>query len=357
MLAPHLFGYHTRALLLAVSMALVPAAIAQPTPPPPQPGSAPIQDPQDSSSDPQQNQPSAPTDNSTGQGQPPAPSDNATEQDQPQPPSGSTSGQGQTPAPTDGTTGQGQNGQGQSEQGQNTQPLAGVAQNGEAIDPKAMEALKAMGKYLASMKTLMFNARIFADVVLENEQKLLIGGKVKYLAMPPKKLRVDLTTDSITRNFIHNGDKFTMIAPRNGYFAEMQASQPTNQVLTKAAKDYGIEVPFADLLEWGRKPDAWAGIKEGFLVNSPMIYGQRTKHWAFRSENLDWEIWIQVGDKPLPLRISTVNTRDPAKPRFIATLKWMQAKPEAAKEFTPAIEKLKQIKFKKAEPNKQEAPQ
>ncbi|WP_444922022.1 DUF2092 domain-containing protein [Microbulbifer sp. CnH-101-G] len=344
MLAPHPFGCHARALLLAVSMVLVPAVIAQPTPPPPQPGGAPVQDPQDSSSNPQQNQPPAPTDNPNGQGQPPAPSDGTNEQGQPQPPSGST-------------TGQGQDGQGQSGQGQNTQPLAGVAQNGEAIDPKAMEALKAMGKYLASMKTLMFNARIFADVVLENEQKLLIGGKVKYLAMPPKKLRVDLTTDSITRNFIHNGDKFTMIAPRNGYFAEMQASQPTAQVLTKAAKDYGIEVPLADLLEWGRKPDAWAGIKEGFLVNSPMIYGKRTKHWAFRSENLDWEIWIQVGDKPLPLRISTVNTRDPAKPRFIATLKWMQAKPEAAKEFSPSTQKLKQIKFKKAEPNKQEAPQ
>ncbi|WP_444884740.1 DUF2092 domain-containing protein [Microbulbifer sp. PSTR4-B] len=334
MLAPHPLGCHTRAMLLAVSIALIPAVVAQPTPPPPQPGSPPTQDQQGGSNNPPQGQPPAPSDNTTGQGQPPAPP-------------GDTTGQGQPSSPPDTSPGQ----------GQSAQSLAGVDQNGEAIDPKAMEALKAMGKYLASMKMLMFKARIFADVVLENEQKLLIGGKVRYMAMPPDKLRVDMTTDSITRNFIHNGGKFTMIAPRNGYFAEMEASQPTSQVLSKAAKEYGIEVPFADLLEWGRKPDAWAGIKEGFLVNSPKVNGQRTKHWAFRSENLDWEIWIQVGDKPLPLRISTVNTRDPAKPRFIATLKWMKAKPEAAKEFTPATGKHKQIPFKKAEPNKQEAPQ
>ncbi|GAB2898059.1 DUF2092 domain-containing protein [Microbulbifer echini] len=305
MLAPHPLGYHTRALLLAVSMALIPAAFAQPAPTPPD--NPPTQGQQGGSGGPPQNQ----------------------------------------PAPTDGTTGQ----------GQMPPALAGIAENGEAIDPKAMEALKKMGEYLASMKMLMFKARIFADVVLENEQKLLIGGKVTYMAMPPNQLRVDLTTDSITRRFLHAGNKFTMIAPRNGYFAEMQATEPTAQVLSKAAKEYGIEVPFADLLEWGRKPDAWAGIKEGFLVNSPMINGQRTKHWAFRSENLDWEIWIKVGDQPLPLRISTVNTRDPAKPRFLATLKWMKAKPEAAKKFIANTEKLKQIPFKKAEPNKKEASQ
>lgn len=227
------------------------------------------------------------------------------------------------------------------------------AESGQPIDPKAMEALQRMGKYLASMKTLMFNARIFTEVVLDNEQKLLIGGKVMYMATPPDKLRVDLTTDSITRQFFHNGNKFTMLAPRNGYFAEMEASQPTAEVLTQAAKDYGIEIPFADMLEWGRKPETWAGIKEGFLVNSPMVNGQRTQHWAFRSENLDWEIWIKVGDQPLPLRISTVNTRDPSKPRFLATLKWMEAKQGSAGKFKPSTEKLKQIKFKKAEPNKQ----
>ncbi|WP_444930931.1 DUF2092 domain-containing protein [Microbulbifer sp. SSSA002] len=233
---------------------------------------------------------------------------------------------------------------------------AGTASSEESLDPKAMAALKRMGNYLGNLKMLTFNADIFTEVVLENQEKLLIGGTVEYIAMPPKQLRVDLKTDSITRQFIHSSDKFTVIAPRDGYFAEMEAPQPTAQILTKAAQEYGIEIPFADLLEWGRKKNVWSGIKEGFLVNRPMINGHKTEHWAFRSENLDWEIWIKTGDKPLPLRISTVNTRDPAKPRFIATLNWLEGKPAVKARFTPSTGKLKQIKFKRAEPNKEATP-
>ncbi|AWF81164.1 hypothetical protein BTJ40_10230 [Microbulbifer sp. A4B17] len=310
MLALHPFGGLARALILAAAMVISPAIVAQTPAPPPQP------------------------DNTDAQGQTPPPGQ------QPPPPASSD-----TPPPS-----------GQMQQGQPPQGQVGTIQSDEPLDPRAMATLKRMGDYLASLKMLMFNADIFTEVVLENQEKLLIGGTVKYMAMPPKQLRVDLKTDSITRQFIHNGDKFTIIAPRDGYFAEMEASQPTAQVLTKAAKDYGIEIPFADLLEWGRKENVWSGIKEGFLVNRPMVDGHKTEHWAFRSENLDWEIWIKAGDTPLPLRISTVNTRDPAKPRFIATLKWMEAKPGAAGQFSPSTDKLKQIPFKKAEPNKEATP-
>ncbi|MCO1334354.1 DUF2092 domain-containing protein [Microbulbifer sp. OS29] len=309
MLAPHSFGGLVRGLVLATTVVIAPAIVAQPPTTPPQPSDSTTQEPKPQNGpDKQQLQPGADGNQRQQQGQMP-----------------------QERAP---------------------QSQMGAMQPDQPMDPKAMAALNRMGQYLASLKMLMFNADIFTEVVLENQQKLLIGGTVKYMAMPPKQLRVDLTTDSITRQFFHNGNKFTMLAPRNGYFAEMQAPEPTAQVLSKAAKDYGIEVPFADLLEWGRKQDTWSGIKEGFLVNRPMINGQRTEHWAFRSESLDWEIWIKVGDTPLPLRISTVNTRDPAKPRFIATLNWTEAKPGAAGSFSPVIEKLKQIKFKKAEPNK-----
>ncbi|WNZ58393.1 DUF2092 domain-containing protein [Microbulbifer sp. MKSA007] len=310
MLAFQPFGGLARALILAATVALAPAIVAQNPTPPPQSDST----------------------GSQGQTPPPGhPTQSTDDSNPPQPP-------------------------GQMQQGKPPQGQMGAMESNEPLDPKAMATLKRMGDYLASLKMMMFNADIFTEVVLENQEKLLIGGTVKYMAMPPKQLRVDLKTDSITRQFIHNGDKFTVIAPRDGYFAEMEAPQPTAEVLTKAAKDYGIEIPFADLLEWGRKENVWSGIKEGFLVNRPMVDGQKTEHWAFRSENLDWEIWIKAGDKPLPLRISTVNTRDPAKPRFIATLKWMEAKPGAAGQFTPSIDKLKQIQFKKAEPNKEATP-
>ncbi|SHE61336.1 hypothetical protein SAMN04487965_0272 [Microbulbifer donghaiensis] len=233
-------------------------------------------------------------------------------------------------------------------------PQSTAEKSEPAVDPDSVTALSRMGKYLASLKTLAFDADISTDVVLDNQQKLLIGGVVRYLAVHPGKLRVELVTDSMKRHFFHNGRKFTMVAPEEGYFAELEASIPTREFLATAAREYGVEMPLADLVEWGHAQDSWKDIREGFLVGKPKVNGEETEHWAFRSPDLDWEIWIKSGDKPLPLRISTVNTRDPAKPRFEATLKWSEAKVAKDEMFTPALPKETQrIEFKKIAPKKE----
>ena len=226
----------------------------------------------------------------------------------------------------------------------------------QSVDPRSLDALSRMGKYLASLKTLAFDATISTEVVLDNEQKLLIGGLVRYLAVAPDKLRVEMITDSMKRHFFHNGRKFTLVAPEEGYFAELDANAPTREFLRIAARDYGVEMPFADLLEWGHKQDSWKEITDGFLVGKTKVNGAETEHWAFRGPNLDWEVWIATGDKPLPLRLSTVNTKDPAKPRFEATLKWSESKVAKDALFTPSLSKeLKRIEFMKAAPKQEGA--
>ncbi|WP_323844375.1 DUF2092 domain-containing protein [Microbulbifer magnicolonia] len=231
----------------------------------------------------------------------------------------------------------------------------GSAERGEsAVDPASIKALQEMATYLGSLKSIAFDAATFTEAVLDNQQKLLVPGVVRYLAVKPDKLRVELLGESIKRHFYHDGTKFTLVAPREGYFAELDAASSTRDALVMAARDFGIEVPFADLLEWGHTRDAWKNISEGFLVGMDKVDGKETQHWAFRGPNLDWEIWIATGDKPLPLRISTVNTRDPTRPRFVATLKWSEAQVPKAEQFSPALAKeLKRIEFKKAPPKQE----
>ena len=219
------------------------------------------------------------------------------------------------------------------------EPTQASGSESSQVDPESVAALSRMGKYLGSKKSLAFDAQIYTEVVLDNEQKLLIGGSARYLVQKPDKLRVELVTESIKRHFYLDGQKFTLVAPDEAYYAELEASGATRDFLIRAARDYGIEVPLADLLEWGHTQDSWKGIQEGFLVGKSKIEGVDVEHWAFRGAELDWEIWIQGGERPLPLRISTVNTKDPARPRFIASLKWHDAAKIKGDEFRPDVGK------------------
>ena len=45
-------------------------------------------------------------------------------------------------------------------------------------------------------------------------------------------------------------------------------------------------------------------------------------HYAFRTEETDWEVWIELGDRRLPLKFAITDRTQESLPRFVATLAW-----------------------------------
>jgi hypothetical protein len=60
-------------------------------------------------------------------------------------------------------------------------------------------------------------------------------------------------------------------------------------------------------------------------------------HYAFRQPGMDWQIWIQRGDHPLPRKIVLTTTTDDARPQHTSLLTWNLAPAfnEAAFAFQP----------------------
>ncbi|WP_193164518.1 DUF2092 domain-containing protein [Microbulbifer hainanensis] len=223
----------------------------------------------------------------------------------------------------------------------------GKSQSG-GPEPAALDALKRMGDALAEKKSLSFDADLATEVVMENGQKLLIGGDYKMRFRRPDHLRTELRTDNFTRLLFHNGEKLVMVAPEEGYFGELDLNTDSRSALIKIASDYGLEVPLADLLEWGTPDAPKHDIKEAFLVGPAEINDKKVEHWAFRGAKLDWEIWLPEKGPALPAQISIVNVSDPGSPRFTATLKWHVAESLPDKLFRPQLPKdAKRIPFRK----------
>ena len=44
--------------------------------------------------------------------------------------------------------------------------------------------------------------------------------------------------------------------------------------------------------------------------------------YAFREDGVDWQLWIQDGDAPLPLKFVITTTDEPSQPQHVAVLKW-----------------------------------
>jgi hypothetical protein len=202
-------------------------------------------------------------------------------------------------------------------------PPAETAPAEPLIEPAAIAALQDMGAYLAGLERFTLDADTLMEVVLDSEQKLMIGGQARYQVQRPDRLRIDLATDVVNRQLFYDGSSVTYVAPDQNSFARLDAV-PDNihDLLAVLARDYAVAFPAADLFLWGTEAEPVDLVTEAFHVGTSVIGGTDTQHWAFRSEGQDWEVWIDAEGPPLPLRISLVDQQDPAKPRFTASYHW-----------------------------------
>lgn len=214
--------------------------------------------------------------------------------------------------------------------------LAAVAANAaaERVEPELIVALDTMGAYLASLESFGLVSTFGTEVVLDNAQNVEIGGTASYVVRRPDRLRVNLVSDFGEREFIYDGETLYVVSPRENVFGEVGVGPTIKEMLETVAYHLGIEVPMADLFDWGTEDAPIDAVLEGFLVGNAQLEGVTTKHWAFRTANKDFQIWIQDGEQPLPRRIVIEDNAQFGRPAFQADLTWNLEQPIADDDFT-----------------------
>jgi len=210
-------------------------------------------------------------------------------------------------------------------------------QHGSQIEPEAMTALSKMGGYLRSLKSFQVEAVISREEVLEDGQKVQFASVTKLLARIPDRLFVAVKSDRHDREFYYDGKSVTVLAKRANAYATV-AAPATIGALADALDDrHGIELPLEDLFRWGGPHSQNDAITSAMFIGPSAIDGVTCGHYAFRQEGLDWQVWIQQGDHPLPRRLVLTTMTDEARPQYAATYTWNLAPSfnDAAFTFTP----------------------
>jgi hypothetical protein len=206
-----------------------------------------------------------------------------------------------------------------------------------AIAPTAIPALEAMGAYLRTLKAFQVEAVSSREEVLDNGLKAESSGHTMLLARLPDRLYVDSTGDRRQRQYYYDGKEFTLYARRPNLYATAPAPATVAELASTLDEKYGIEMPLVDLFRWGTSSTATSAITEAVDLGASAVDGVSCQHYAFRQEGLDWQIWIQRGDFPLPRRMVLTTTTDEARPQYEASYTWNLAPAfsDAAFTFVP----------------------
>lgn len=190
------------------------------------------------------------------------------------------------------------------------------------VDPDSVAALDRMGAYLRTLGSFEIKTDTLTDAVLDNGQKVQFAGTAQYKVRRPNAFAVTVSNDRKVRQFLYDGKTFTVFSPRMGYYATVPAKPTIREMMATAYDKFKIELPLADLFRWGTDDDHRDDITSAVTVGYAKINGVDTDQYAFREGNIDWQVWVQRGDKPLPQKIVITDTSDNAMPEFGAVLHW-----------------------------------
>ena len=175
--------------------------------------------------------------------------------------------------------------------------LSGSAVAAPSTDAKAI--VKAMADYLAKQTDLHFAYDTDLDVVTDDLQKVTFASSGDATISRPDKLRLSRHGGFTDFDLISDGKTVTVNGNKAGLYATTEAPASLADLVQKL-DDIGIKSPAADLLG----PDAYDQLidadADGKVIGTGYVDGKECTHVAFRSSNVDWQLWVETGDAPLP---------------------------------------------------------
>jgi hypothetical protein len=206
-----------------------------------------------------------------------------------------------------------------------------------AIEPKAIEILKAASNRLAAAHSMSFTAVVTYESPSTLGPPLAYTTKSEVAMQRPDKLRVLTLGDGPPSDFYYNGKTMTAYAPTENLIAIAPAPPTIDATLKAAYATAAIYFPFSDVVVADPYKDIAEGLTVAFYIGqSHVVGGTTTDMLAYSNDAVFVQAWIGAEDK-LPRMLRAVFRDDSLTLRHQLELSnWRLDPPIAADTFTCA---------------------
>jgi hypothetical protein len=206
-----------------------------------------------------------------------------------------------------------------------TAPAAAAAESQQAVnpvDPAAIQALKDMGAHLQTLKRFTVSTDLTGERVLADGQKLQHSATAALDVVRPNMLRARMFSARAEREIFYDGKLATISIPAQKAYSTVEFTGNLGELVSKLEVRYGVELPMADMFLWGTPAAPLDKIESAMNAGQDFIEKDLCDHYAFRQGNVDWQIWITTGAKPLPRKLVITNRSDEARPQSVQYFNW-----------------------------------
>ena len=210
----------------------------------------------------------------------------------------------------------------------------------QAQEGDAKSILKATADYLSSQKTIELKFDSDIEVVTPELEKIQFTNSGEVLLSRPDKLRAHRVGGYADVALFFDGKTASIFGKNLNAYAQFDVPGSVDHLIEAMRAGHGVALPGADLLLSQPYDALVADVIEAKHVGRGVIDGVQCEHLAFRNFDTDWQLWVDVGDKPVPRKLVITSKTVNSAPQYTFRVKsWKTAPapaPDAFKFVPPA---------------------
>ena len=208
--------------------------------------------------------------------------------------------------------------------------LLATASVAQAKEGDAKAILKAMSDYVGSQKTVELTFDSDIEIITPELEKIQFTNSGEALVSRPDKLRAHRVGGYADVALFFDGKTVSVYGKNINGYAQFEGPSTIDQLVEALRQGRGVALPGADLLLAQPYDALVAGVIEAKHIGRGVIDGRECEHLAFRNVDTDWQLWVEVGERPVPRKMVITSKTVKNAPQYTLRVKGWKTDAEPA---------------------------
>ena len=198
----------------------------------------------------------------------------------------------------------------------------------------ARQVLKTMTDYVSSQKIISATYDTDIEVITSNLQKIQFASSGQMLLSRPDKVRASRVGGYADVEMVFDGKTLAVLGKNLNKYAQIDSAGSIDQLVERLRNQFGLAIPGADIMVSRSYDELMTDVLDAEHIGRGVIDGVECDHLAFRNNDVDWQIWIEVGGRPIPRKYVITSKAVTGAPQYTLRIKdWKTDVPVAADAF------------------------
>lgn len=207
---------------------------------------------------------------------------------------------------------------------------------GPEVGEQTKATLMNFARFLTSQKSFSYTAVMGYEAVQDSGLRLEFGATRKVTVHRPNRARVEAQRrDGGKRLVIIDGKQISVFDENEKVYATIPKEGTLTEIIDYFVDDLQMPLPLAELVSDDLAETLTEKLTFGRTIGESIIAGTRCDNLVLQNDEVDIQLWIEKGKKPLPRRVVITYKNEPGEPQFWAQfVEWDLSPDVDDKQFT-----------------------